>query len=503
MIMTPYQYRFQTILAHGTESRRQKQGNSSDSIVRDGENVKHTSDRKNHTQNTAQKGTATVEAALILPMVMLAILAVLSIIRITVVYERMQHALNQVAEDMSQYSYLYAVSGLKEKHDKLIDNIDQAQNELLEQQEAVSTFYQSIQSVAGNVTGFQNNENLLNTLDDMLTDLNNVNSSYDTLTGKVEEILADPMGEVRLIGLALSDTLISEAKTALLGAIAKSMLKGRLANDLNLPPREVEQRLRLADGIGNLDFSCSTFFEDKQTIDLIMEYTVKPMPDFFFLPEIRLRNRACVLAWTWGTDRQSKSKEESTEKESIWNYTGDQSYFRQNTGRGITAEDRFSKELKEKLGEHAEATPFYFPVVDVIEYAHGKQPGKLITVFSLNPYLNSYKKKGGALSKIRQKLNELHNFKSARKKDFMIEVSGDNYERIVYIIVPENEKLPEVYLEDFEQGLKEAQKLGIKLIQVQKYGEYDVNQKTPVDKNDDGSTGEPNDGEESKATGTG
>lgn len=463
-------------------------------------------DKKSHIHNPAQKGTATVEAALILPMVMLAILAVLSIIRITTAYERMQHALNQVAEDMSQYSYLYAVSGLKEQHDKLIDNIDQAQNELFEQQEAVSTFYQSIQSVAGDVTGVgQNNENIMNALDDLLTDLNNVNSSYDALTGKVEEILADPMGEVRLIGLALSDTLLSEAKTALLGAIAKSMLKGRLANDLNLPAREVEQRLRLADGIGNMDFSCSTFFEDKQTIDLIMEYTVKPMPDFFFLPEIRLRNRSCVLAWTWGTDRQSR--EESTDKESIWNYGGNQSYFKQNTGRGITAEDRFAKELGKTLGEHAEATPFYFPVVDVIEYAHGNQPGKLITVFSLNPFLNSYKKKGGALSKIRQKLNELHAFKSARKKDYLIDVTGGKYERIVYIIVPENEELPEVYRKDFEEGLKEASKLGIKLIQVQKYGEYDLKQLTPVDKSNDGSTGENSDGtssgEESEGAGSG
>lgn len=442
---------------------------------------------KKRITNSASKGIATVEAALILPLVMLAVLAVLSIIRITASYERMQHALNQVAEDMSQYSYLYAVSGLKEQHDKLADKIEQAQSELLEQQNAVTTFYQSIQSVADNAAALgQGNGNLMNAFDDMLADLNNVNSSYDALVGKVDQILADPMGEVRLIGLALSDTLFSEAKTTLLGAIAKSMLRGRLASELDIPARDVEQRIRLADGIDDLDFSCSTFFEDKQTIDLIVEYSVKPMPDFFFLPEIRLRNRACVLAWTWGTDRQSH--QESNPSDSIWNYKGNLSYFRQNTGRGITAEDRFEKELVDKLGEHAEATPFYFPVVDVVEFEHGNQPGKLITFFTLNPFLKSYQRKGAVLSKIRQKLNELYSFRSAEKDGFMIDVTGKNYERIVYIIIPENEDIPQTYLQDFEEGLKEAKKLGIQLYQVKKYGEYDVNQTIPADKGD--STGE-------------
>lgn len=416
-----------------------------------------------------KSGTATVEAALVLPMVMLAILAVLSIIRITGTYERMQHALNQVAEDMSQYSYLYAISGLKDQHDALVDKITEAQEDLLEQQEAVSAFYQSIQSVADDASGFGNGD-AVNAFLDALTGLDNVNSSFDALSGQVENILEDPMGEVRLISLALSDALVSETKTALLGVLAKSMLKSRLSSDLSIPARELENRLRLSDGLQSMDFSCSTFFEDKQTIDLILEYTVKPMPDFFFLPEIRLRNRACVLAWTWGVDHQGQ--EAVADGESIWDYEGNQSFMKQNTERGNTAEARFTKELVQTLGKNAEATPYVFPVVDVIEYAHGKQPGKLITIFSLNPFLNSYQKESAILGKIREKLNALDAFRTGRVKDYIIDATGGNYQRIVYLVIPENEELPKSFEPAFERASKEAEKLGVELNLVRKYGKY-------------------------------
>ncbi|MBP7177072.1 MAG: pilus assembly protein [Thermoclostridium sp.] len=419
-------------------------------------------------QMNGKAGTATVEAALVLPMVMMAILAVLSIIRITGTYSRMQHALNQVAEDMSQYSYLYAISGLKQQHDTLVDNISSAQDQFLEQQEAVGTFYQSIQSVAGDVSGFGDSGDF-NVFFQTLDDLGNVDNSFDALSEQVETILEDPMGELRLIGLSLSGPLVNKTKTALLGFIAKSMMKSRLSNDLSIPAKDLDQRLRLTDGVQSLDFSCSTFFEDKKTIDLILEYSVKPMPDFFFLPEIRLRNRACVLAWTWGVDRQEQPIPEG---ESIWNYGENSSYFKQNSARGISAEDRYAQELAKKLGKHSEATPYFFPVVDVIEYAHDRQPGKLITVFTLNPFLNSYQAKGPVYYAINSKMRELKEFTTATKKDYTINVSGGNYERIVYLIIPENEEMPEFFQPDFERAQQEAKKLGVELHLLKKYGEY-------------------------------
>ncbi|NLY17570.1 MAG: pilus assembly protein, partial [Clostridiaceae bacterium] len=99
----------------------------------------------------AQRGSATVEAAIVLPIVMLAFMAVLSIIRIAVTYQRMQQALNQVSCQLSQYSYLYAISGLKEQHDKLNKEINEAVDELKKQQDVFTAFYGEMQSITENM----------------------------------------------------------------------------------------------------------------------------------------------------------------------------------------------------------------------------------------------------------------------------------------------------------------------------------------------------------------
>ncbi len=74
----------------------------------------------------AQFGSATVEAAITLPLVILALVSVLSIIRITSTYEMIQHSLNQVAVQLSQYTYISTVTGIKPKHDDLQNNLNNA-----------------------------------------------------------------------------------------------------------------------------------------------------------------------------------------------------------------------------------------------------------------------------------------------------------------------------------------------------------------------------------------
>lgn len=425
-----------------------------------------------------QKGSATVEAAIVLPLVILAIMSVLSIIRVTGTYERMQHALNQTAQDLSQYSYLYALSGLKDKHDALTDHMGDAKDELLSQQEAIASFYDAIKGVVNDAEqAGQINSNGIGLLFDSLSDLNQLNNAQEEIAEKVEEILKDPMGEVQLIGLALSEPLLSDAKTMLLGTIAKSSMKARLSNELNIPVRDLDERLRLQDGIEQIDFSCSTFFTDKETIDLIAEYTVKPMPDLFFLPEIKLRNRACVLAWTTGVDKETAESGSSNSEagESIWNIDKSKNYTGQHLGRGNAVDKRYAEELKKILGEHAESTPYNFKTIDLIEYAHEYQDGSLILIFSLNPFLPSYQKKSGVLGEIKKNLYKLMEFEKAETKNYLIDVSllEGNYKRIAYIVIPENDDLPEAYLEAFEEGRQIARSLNIELKQVQKYGEYE------------------------------
>ncbi|NLM26603.1 MAG: hypothetical protein GX211_00290 [Clostridiaceae bacterium] len=419
----------------------------------------------------ASRGSATVEAAVILPVIIIVFISILSIIRIAGTYDRVQYALNQVAADLSQYSYLYTVLGLQEGHDEIIDDIENAKNEFFKQQNVINTFYGTIQSITGDIS-FTGQENDINALIGLVDNIQNIGNSYDDLSAQIEKVLTDPMGELRIIALALSDKLFSGSKTELFSIVSKSIMKEKLSNSLSITVSDLEKNLGIKGGINGLDFSRSSFLDDKQTIDLVVEYTVKPVTGFAIVPEVRLRNRSCVLAWTSGSDRIRTH--EDTDDESLWNNDINTDPRIQHMNRGIEIEKRFAAELIKPFGENGKVTPHFFPVVDAVKYGHGNEIEKIYSMISLNPFLSSYKTKNVIIGKIKNLIDKLHNFSGGEKNGFVIDITPKNtvLKRVVYVIVPENSSLPEAFHEAFEECSKYCSGFGIELYYEQKYGEY-------------------------------
>jgi hypothetical protein len=80
--------------------------------------------RMGHAQNhrigkLRRKGSATVEALIVLPVFMVVMLTLVYIIRVFFVYSTMQSALQTVARNISSASYYYYVSGLKDYSERL------------------------------------------------------------------------------------------------------------------------------------------------------------------------------------------------------------------------------------------------------------------------------------------------------------------------------------------------------------------------------------------------
>jgi len=423
------------------------------------------------------RGSATVEASIILPVVIIIFVSIMSVVRIVGTYEHVQHALNEVAADLSQYSYLYAVSGLQEKHDEVIDEIEKARDELLVQQNAINVFYGTIQNITGEMT-FTGQEYDIELLTGKIRDIQELDDSLEDLSELVDKILADPTGELRIIALALSETLFGKSKTVLFSIVSKSMLKEKLSKSLSMHDKDLEKNLRIKGGINGLDFSGSSFFDDKQTIDLVVEYTIKPMPDISILPEIRLRNRSCVLAWTLGAGRLRM--QEDTNKESLWNIDLNTDPRIQHMNRGIEIEKRFAAEIIKPFGENGIVTPLFFPTVDAVKYEHGKEISSLYSMISLNPYLSSYKSKSAISARIKNLIDKLHDFKRGEKNGIVIDITQKNtrVKRVVYVVVPENSNLPEAFLEAVDECAEYSSKLGIELYYEQKYGEYEYGEES-------------------------
>ena len=79
------------------------------------------------------RGSATVEAAVVIPIFMIALFSLAYIIKVFMAYNVMQSALQRVARSISNASYYYHVSGLKDYSDEL-DRMGQGASDELKSQ---------------------------------------------------------------------------------------------------------------------------------------------------------------------------------------------------------------------------------------------------------------------------------------------------------------------------------------------------------------------------------
>lgn len=66
-----------------------------------------------------ESGSVTIEATISLSSFMFAIVTILTIVNICVVQAKMSYAINTTAKEISQYSYLYSLTGLNNSQDML------------------------------------------------------------------------------------------------------------------------------------------------------------------------------------------------------------------------------------------------------------------------------------------------------------------------------------------------------------------------------------------------
>ena len=93
----------------------------------------------------SEDGAIIVEATISLSTFMFFIVTLLTIVNICYVQSKMGIAINETAKEISQYSYLYGISGLNEKQKKLAEAGDAAKN----------TTENIVESVGGLVTAIE------------------------------------------------------------------------------------------------------------------------------------------------------------------------------------------------------------------------------------------------------------------------------------------------------------------------------------------------------------
>lgn len=217
-------------------------------------------------KKSKRKGSLTIEACISYSIFIMVIMTMLYIMRIVYAYNLIQHAVTQTAKELSAYTYLYQVSGLND----------------------INTGIQDATSVRSEQ--FEKDVDSLVKLYEALSGGDYDQGSYSGTT--------NPVDVLKNMGAALVSQAGSEANNLAFETIARPMIEGYIGVDSRGNSANARLEALGIDGINSLDLSGSHFFEDGQTIDLVVCYTMDPIFPIDVMPDMNLVNRAYVRGIT-------------------------------------------------------------------------------------------------------------------------------------------------------------------------------------------------------------
>ncbi|AEV68360.1 TadE/TadG family type IV pilus assembly protein [Acetivibrio clariflavus] len=258
------------------------------------------------------KGALTVEAAIVMPLFICVVLSFALFIKIVYTQNIIQHAINETANELAVYSYLYSVSGLQKLHDdakdKLEENSKPAEEQINSIVDALNTLNNTKKAVK------QGSENLKNKdFEELKSDLEDIKdlskealSKGKDVKEKLESALKNPKEQVIAYASLLANGAFEDLKGELAAPVVRLMCKKHIGSD----EIDADKRLKslgVVNGLSGLDFSETKILNDKKNIDIIVRYKVESGLPINFLPDLYFIQRAKVRAWLNGDGKTPNS----------------------------------------------------------------------------------------------------------------------------------------------------------------------------------------------------
>ncbi|MDP4181410.1 MAG: pilus assembly protein, partial [Bacillota bacterium] len=137
----------------------------------------------------SKRGSLTIEAALILPLIIFVILTIGYFMRIAYIHSIIQHAIDDSAKEISSYSYLYSVSKLQDINDKGEDALESTESTAVSR---IDTVVDTVNSMSEKIDHIGNKideqdktdyEDIKGICKDGKADIDKLKSIYDEIKG--------------------------------------------------------------------------------------------------------------------------------------------------------------------------------------------------------------------------------------------------------------------------------------------------------------------------------
>lgn len=249
------------------------------------------------------KGALTVEACLSFTVFLMVFLTIMYIVRIVFAYGIVQHSLNQVAKEMSSYTYFYAASGLKSVDDTI-------QNSTAAGEEAFNTGIGNIVNVytelgnLGDAVGNVSGSLASGSIDEISGSISNLESSVSDFSAAVGEakntvksVIDDPVGAIKVVGSVLLSGANETAKTLIFSELSRALMAKYIDSGGYEEANTRLKQLKIIDGLDGLNFSASKFWSDGSDIELVVCYTIKPIFPIKIVDKLHFMNKVKIRGW--------------------------------------------------------------------------------------------------------------------------------------------------------------------------------------------------------------
>jgi len=281
-------------------------------------------------KNNYEKGMVTIEATLALTTYLFVFMMIFSIITICRAQAKIQVALNNTCQEISQYSYLYGLSGLDESLAKFQTEANNTKSDINGLTGNVIDVFESIQTLrkdaseAVEKTDITNPTAMMTEWENLATDLKDVENTSLAAKEKLAEMAENPQqllfGMAKLIG----SEALEVGKSKLIAApITRALMKKHLKRNDSDTAENFCRSVGIVDGYDGIKFDNSTLFPyGSPEITLVASYKIKMLKLLPIDVEFSITQSAKAKGWLHGDASSVPAAEvvkyEQT-NESVWN----------------------------------------------------------------------------------------------------------------------------------------------------------------------------------------
>lgn len=299
------------------------------------------------------KGAVTIEATISLTTFLFLFLMIYSIITICRAQATLQVAINATAKEISQYSYLYSITGINQAMGNVSTSAEGTKESVNTVASNVSQVFSSIQSIGNTDVDLGDPQQMMSSWDSITEDLKTAGAAA---TGAQEEIAKMLEQEPHKVIFGMAQLIASEgfelAKSLFAEAVSRALVQKHLVSNKDGTAEQFCKAMGIIPGtylgkqsyFNGIDFSHSRLMPyGSNEITIVANYKVRLLPLLPINIEYHITQSAVTLAWMQGDVEIPDTPEAVVNKRNDYLWNGENQNERERLVRNMGIKD-----LKEK-----------------------------------------------------------------------------------------------------------------------------------------------------------